>query len=297
MIALSTHLTAVPIAARLAPVVPRLDLPWLDNRFPYVAVGNHNQDLDYLDDEDFLQPFLTIVHSGFNRENVTDDLALMVFKEDLVDKNGLSGTVTLPEEEGDEVADGVNGTTFGWGVFKEGEFSPSPQLYGVDTTIYSIETCRNQSLYEEGSLREGMYCAGGNLQANQTGVDACNGDSGGPNINYDASTDIESPLQVGVVSWGVGCGREGYPGVYVELAKYVGWIAEQMDYVEDLKMSLPCFKSSENNIEANTGSESQENALKEAAPGPEPARESRRRLSAVQSHQHVLYVSDACSTR
>ena len=60
--------------------------------------------------EDFLQPFLTIIHGGFNRENVTDDVALMFFKEDLVDKNGMSGHVTLPEE-GYEVTDGDGGIT------------------------------------------------------------------------------------------------------------------------------------------------------------------------------------------
>ena len=254
-------------------------------------MGNHNQELDYQEDGEFLRPFLTIVHSGFNRENVTDDLALMFFKEDLVDKNGLAGIVSLPEE-GYEVTDGVNAVAFGWGLVQEDGFTPSPQLYGVETTTYTIDTCQNQSLYEEGSLLPGMYCAGGDMQANQTGVDACNGDSGGPNLNFDASSDVESPLQVGIVSWGVGCGREGYPGVYVELPKYVGWIAEEMEYVEEIKPSLSCFTSPEEGGEADAGSEVEKDVLEAA--GPERARDTVRRRSAARSHQHVLYVSDAC---
>ena len=287
-------LTVFPVAVHPSPVSPRSDLPWLDNRFPYVAVGNHNQELDYQDDEDFLQPFLTIIHGGFNRENVTDDVALMFFKEDLVDKNGMSGHVTLPEE-GYEVTDGDDGITFGWGLVQEGDSSPSSQLYGVEMTMYSIGTCQKQSLYEEGSLLPGMYCAGGNLQTNQTGLDACNGDSGGPNLNYNASNDEQSPLQVGVVSWGIGCGRDGYPGVYVELSKYVTWIAEEMEYVEDLKPSLSCFSTSEENMYVGTGSLAEEGVLEEAGLGPERTRFGGRRLSAARSDQHVIYVSDGCS--
>lgn len=57
-----------------------------------------------------------------------------------------------------------------------------------------------------------MLCAG-NARG---GKDACQGDSGGPMATRDTL--------VGVVSWGVGCGRREFPGVYANVAYLREWI-------------------------------------------------------------------------
>ena len=46
---------------------------------------------------------------------------------------------------------------------------------------------------------------------------ACQGDSGGPLINADG-------YQLGVTSWGMGCGRPGVPGVYAKVSAEIEWI-------------------------------------------------------------------------
>jgi secreted trypsin-like serine protease len=53
-----------------------------------------------------------------------------------------------------------------------------------------------------------MVCAG------QTGIDTCQGDSGGPTFVEDASG---VRRQIGITSFGYGCGATGFPGVYTEV--------------------------------------------------------------------------------
>lgn len=65
------------------------------------------------------------------------------------------------------------------------------------------KTCSDA--YEQfGGVTDRMICAG------DPGKDSCQGDSGGPLVS--------GGKQVGIVSWGLGCARSGYPGVYTRVA-------------------------------------------------------------------------------
>lgn len=54
-----------------------------------------------------------------------------------------------------------------------------------------------------GGIIASMICAG------QAAKDSCSGDSGGPMVVNEGRW-----TQVGIVSWGIGCGKGQYPGVY-----------------------------------------------------------------------------------
>ena len=71
--------------------------------------------------------------------------------------------------------------------------------------------------YQTLLVDERLVCAG----LEEGGKDACQGDSGGPLVKYDKNG---CPYQIGVVSWGVGCGRESSPGAYTRVSAFADWI-------------------------------------------------------------------------
>lgn len=56
-------------------------------------------------------------------------------------------------------------------------------------------------------------------------VDACQGDSGGPLV----LRTLDGPVQIGLISWGLGCSREESPGVYMRTAPFGDWISQTIN--------------------------------------------------------------------
>jgi len=119
----------------------------------------------------------------------------------------------------------------GWGALTEGGGSPVV-LYKVEVPVVSDTSCAGS--YGAGSIADSMICAG------EGGKDSCQGDSGGPmmcernGVNY----------LCGIVSWGLGCARPGYPGVYTEVSYFDEWAQEAI---------LPPAESNETWVEQREG--------------------------------------------
>lgn len=110
------------------------------------------------------------------------------------------------------VADNSQLMVSGWGHTTENG-TISTTLLKVGVPIVSNDSCAQSY---DNSITSFQVCAG------KSGRDSCQGDSGGPLH----STGSEGRLLIGVVSYGKGCGREGYPGVYTRVVKYKEWIHE-----------------------------------------------------------------------
>eukprot|EP00873_Tetraselmis_striata_P007482 jgi/Tetstr1/427746/TSEL_017868.t1 len=118
-------------------------------------------------------------------------------------------------------------TVMGWGrTAFQGRTSRILQEVEVD--LVPQAQCRQ--LYGSFVISGSMMCAA------REGADACAGDSGGPLLvrgQHDSADDI----QVGIVSFGVGCADERYPGVYTDVATMRPWIEERL---AAWGLALPC---------------------------------------------------------
>ncbi|MFI2609341.1 S1 family peptidase [Kitasatospora sp. NPDC018619] len=106
-------------------------------------------------------------------------------------------------------------TIMGWGAASEGG---AQQRYLLKATVPFVDDATCAGAYP-GLNKAGSLCAG---YVSQGGVDTCQGDSGGPMVRRDTAGRW---IQVGIVSWGNGCARPGYPGVYTQVSTYASAIA------------------------------------------------------------------------
>ncbi|MEU7133792.1 serine protease [Streptomyces sp. NPDC046261] len=106
-------------------------------------------------------------------------------------------------------------TVAGWGATREG--GPQ-QRYLQKAEVPYVDDATCEGAYG-GTLTPGEEICAGFLE--KGGVDTCQGDSGGPMFRKD---DAGAWIQVGIVSWGQGCARPGYPGVYTEVSTFASAI-------------------------------------------------------------------------
>ena len=128
-------------------------------------------------------------------------------------------------------------TVIGWGTMRSGGQTAKVLRY-VDLPYVGLDDCKRAM--RPLSIFDSMVCAG---FLKFGGKDACQGDSGGPLVYRANSREaLESALVTrdvrsdhgmvlaGLVSWGVGCAKPGYAGVYTNVGSYEEWIAKNMKY-------------------------------------------------------------------
>jgi len=112
----------------------------------------------------------------------------------------------------------------GLGKLAPGLFGALPeQLQVGKVAFFTRDQC--ERFYGRRNITLGMVCAGDD----RFEVDTCDGDSGGPLACEVGGVSVI----MGVTSWGQGCGRNDFPGVYTRVATYVEWIHGVIGASED----------------------------------------------------------------
>merc|ERR1712183_411740 len=196
----------------------------------YDASG-FNQNTENSRHEEFLVRRF-IKHPNFDPKRLSDDIAVLILDRpiNLLRNKGVNAAC-YPQCNNMFNYRFNNGTgvrcwVAGYGKDKEeGDFSFIQRK--VDVPLFSNRNECNNRLKSELSktsprtaanfqLSAGELCAGG-----EQGKDSCDGGGGAPLVCLSRSKRWHV---VGLVAWGVGCGRKGVPAVYVNVFHYLNWI-------------------------------------------------------------------------
>ncbi|XP_011501548.1 PREDICTED: trypsin-7-like [Ceratosolen solmsi marchali] len=155
---------------------------------------------------------IIIAHENYTRRSTDNDIALLRLEAPL-ELGPTVGPIELPPLDGEHerclfFCD--KATVTGWGVL-ESKGKPADRLRAVAVPLVSNAQCAK--LYEPRPITERMLCAG---HVYFGGKDACQGDSGGPLV--------QGNKLIGIVSWGLGCAKPYYPGVYTRVTAFRSWI-------------------------------------------------------------------------
>ncbi|ETV72165.1 hypothetical protein H257_12641 [Aphanomyces astaci] len=203
-------LVAPKILVTAAHCVPT---PWA----AYASIGSHY--LNGTKDGERIKIVKRTLHPKYNKATRYDyDVA--VFELETESK---FPPVKLNWDEDQFTAPGAVSWVRGFGSIYLGG-PASPVLLETDVVIWENSKCHAAlNKYKNYNVTSSMICAGGGFK------DTCKGDSGGP---LTVTRNGEEYL-AGVTSWGIGCARPGFPGVYAR-------ISELRDFIEPFLPKAAC---------------------------------------------------------
>ncbi|XP_076041677.1 trypsin-1-like [Oratosquilla oratoria] len=173
-----------------------------------VVAGEHNRDINE-GTEQTAKLAKIIRHEHFSSWTFANDISLLKLETPL-EFNEYVQPIDLPAQGQDSMGDCI---VTGWGALFEGG-STTNKLMKVTAPIVTDEECRKS--HGTSLVEDSMICGG----YKDGGKDACQGDSGSPMACF-----YDDKLYLaGVVSWGNGCARPNYPGVYTEVFHFVDLI-------------------------------------------------------------------------
>jgi secreted trypsin-like serine protease len=162
-----------------------------------------------------------VVYPGFNNSTLVHDIALLRLERPAKRKQNID-VVCMPKPDDfrqpTTTRSSVKCYVTGWGRRTETS-EHSLVLKEIKVPLWNHDTCNGALQAQFGPayiLPSTALCAG------SEGNDACDGDGGGPLV----CEKDDQWYQVGIVSFGIGCGRRNVPGVYTNVEAYGPWIEE-----------------------------------------------------------------------
>nr|XP_020861053.1 ovochymase-2 [Phascolarctos cinereus] len=162
-----------------------------------------------------------LIHPAFDRTTMDYDIALLQVAEPF-QFNRYVRPVCLPEK-GQEIPSSGMCVVTGWGSdHPDGE--KSNKLQQLEVPILDSDVCQEYYQNLSVGVSQRMFCAGFPSKADK---DSCSGDSGGPLVCSLEDSGLYALF--GITSWGFGCGRLNYPGVYTSVTLFTDWIKQHLN--------------------------------------------------------------------
>lgn len=153
-----------------------------------------------------------IKHKGFSQQTLHNDVAILRLSTPVKFRKNVKPVCM--KSSGASVRKDTLATVVGWGLMSDVGPRP-PSLQEITFKVWDNSEC--STIYGStapGGITDHMLCAG------QQGQDSCMGDSGGPMTTLVG----DHYEQIGIVSWGIACGKREFPGVYTRVGKMRPWI-------------------------------------------------------------------------
>lgn len=164
----------------------------------------------------------SIIHPEYNEQSLQNDIALLILTNPVEITESVN-IICIPSAG--IIVDNVTCLVTAW---NKNRFIKNPNLF-LKLNVLSIvsrqlctDSLRKTRLGPYFQLHKSFLCAGSKFRK-----DVCLGDGGSPLI-CEIPGQPNRYHQIGIVSWGIGCGDHKSPGVYVNLALFRKWIDDEM---------------------------------------------------------------------
>nr|AUI10838.1 putative PQM protease precursor [Amaurobius ferox] len=161
------------------------------------------------------------IHEDYKADGNANDIALVktVLAININGSNGYVNGICLPKGVTNPSG---NATVIGWGRLYSGGPMPD-KLQQVTVPIVAWADCK--AIYENVNSEYDYLVTPATLCAGGKGKDSCENDSGGPLFQTDKNG--VSTL-IGTVANGAECAYKHYPGMYMKVSAFTGWMGRKM---------------------------------------------------------------------